>query len=272
MKTGGSANRDTDDDFDEIYEEDNEDDLDQQPQPKSRPSWLFTITLAASSMIFGVVAGIVGDGSVEVLNDFHDGHPTTRRAALPDSLPNMLPAESASPAEVPLAWFPDNNHVEWSTSLRPNEQPAAIDVRNESRTDNRRILFQMADGRTYRLAATLFVKAGQQAVIRLPVGTYRVDVASSAAVMPWSQAQGITPIPRYAVKLAMPDDQQTPQQRIFIEEDGKIRESTKPVAPDPEPKPRKSRDKQSSTDYGELTKKSLAEDVDAEVSETSSEE
>src|SRR3546814_21002197 len=69
-----------------------------------------------------------------------------------------LPA--LKPAPLQPGWFPDNNHVEWSTSLRPNEQPAAIDVRNESRSENRRILFQMVDGRTYRLAATLFVKSG----------------------------------------------------------------------------------------------------------------
>src|SRR3546814_11261497 len=111
---------------------------------------------------------------------------------------SSLPA--LKPAPLQPGWFPDNNHVEWSTSLRPNEQPAAIDVRNESRSENRRILFQMVDGRTYRLAATLFVKSGSQAVLRLPIGAYRIDVASSPTAMPWEEAQAVTPLPRFPLQ------------------------------------------------------------------------
>src|SRR3546814_14345802 len=113
-------------------------------------------------------------------------------------------------SDLQPGWFPDNNHVEWSTSLRPNEQPAAIDVRNESRSENRRILFQMVDGRTYRLAATLFVKSGSQAVIRLPIGAYRIDVASSPTEMPWEEAKAVIPIPRFALQLGEADN--TPSQ------------------------------------------------------------
>src|SRR3546814_12601739 len=131
-------------------------------------------------MFLGVIAGIVGDGSAEVINGFYERSGPTRRAiANIQTDTSSLPA--LKPAPLQPGWFPDNNHVEWSTSLRPNEQPAAIDVRNESRSENRRILFQMVDGRTYRLAATLFVKSGSQAVIRLPIGAYRIDVARSEA-------------------------------------------------------------------------------------------
>src|SRR3546814_9087922 len=133
-------------------------------------------------MFLGVIAGIVGDGSAEVINGFYERSGPTRRAiANIQTDTSSLPA--LKPAPLQPGWFPDNNHVEWSTSLRPNEQPAAIDVRNESRSENRRILFQMVDGRTYRLAATLFVKSGSQAVIRLPIGAYRIDVASSPTEM-----------------------------------------------------------------------------------------
>src|SRR3546814_338665 len=128
---------------------------------------------------------------------------------------------------------PDNNHVEWSTSLRPNEQPAAIDVRNESRSENRRILFQMVDGRTYRLAATLFVKSGSQAVIRLPIGAYRIDVASSPTEMPWEEAKAVIPIPRFALQLGEADNEPSPRNRIFIDEEGKVRPSIKPSKPSP---------------------------------------
>src|SRR3546814_19760947 len=97
---------------------------------------------------------------------------------------SSLPA--LKPAPLQPGWFPDNNHVDWSTSLRPNEQPAAIAVRNESRSENRRILFQMVDGRTYRLAATLFLKSGSQAVHRLPLGASRCYVTPSPPEITWA--------------------------------------------------------------------------------------
>src|SRR3546814_7485063 len=118
-------------------------------------------------MFLGVIAGIVGDGSAEVINGFYERSGPTRRAiANIQTDTSSLPA--LKPAPLQPGWFPDNNHVEWSTSLRPNEQPAAIDVRNESRSENRRILFQMVDGRTYSLAATLFRTEANQTELQSP--------------------------------------------------------------------------------------------------------
>ena len=253
----------------ESYDFDEDDAADHDlPHDCGRPSWRFTVAISTLAMFCGVIAGIVGDGSVEVLNGFYETSTPTRRAiAHIQTNGRVDPAIPIPPAQP--AWFPDNNQVEWSTSLRPNERPAAIDVRNESQSQNRRILFQMADGRTYRLAATLFVKAGQQAVIRLPMGSYRVDISSSPVQMSWAEAQSAIPIPRFALTLSEPDDDQAPRNRIFIEEDGKVRPSTKPKAPDPQPvADRKIKKRSSDPDYGAIAKESLNDREDSEVSET----
>src|SRR3546814_9224041 len=124
-------NNDEEFDFD-----DEEDDLEPRLGP-SGPSWRFTISISVLSMFLGVIAGIVGDGSAEVINGFYErSGPTRRVIANIQTDTSSLPA--LKPAPLQPGWFPDNNHVEWSTSLRPNEQPAAIDVSNESRSENRR--------------------------------------------------------------------------------------------------------------------------------------
>src|SRR3546814_19059319 len=116
-------------------------------------------------MFLGVIAGIVGDGSAEVINGFYERSGPTRRAiANIQTDTSSLPA--LKPAPLQPGWFPDNNHVEWSTSLRPNEQPAALAVRTESRSENRRLLFHIVERRTDRIPHTLFVNTGSNAGTR----------------------------------------------------------------------------------------------------------
>src|SRR3546814_19190311 len=86
----------------------------------------------------------------------------------------------------------------------------------------------MVDGRTYRLAATLFVKSGSQAVIRLPIGAYRIDVASSPTEMPWEEAKAVIPIPRFALQLVEADTEPYPRNQIYIDKEGKWRPASKP--------------------------------------------
>src|SRR3546814_7930551 len=67
-------NNDEEFDFD-----DEEDDLEPRLGP-SGPSWRFTISISVLSMFLGVIAGIVGDGSAEVINGFYERSGPTRRA------------------------------------------------------------------------------------------------------------------------------------------------------------------------------------------------
>lgn len=262
------------DDLEDFEDEEFDDEQDQHvltETTRSGPGWPFTIFCSVISMTFGVMAGIAGDGSIEVLNEFHGKYGARSRPALiAPAAPDETSPQSATAMQP--EWYPENNHIEWSTSLRPNEVPAAIDVRNDSNSDNRRILFQVADGRTYRLAATLYVKAGQQAVIRLPVGAYRIDVASSPTNMPWDKAQREVLIPRNLIVLKNPDDQDAPLNRVFIEEDGKVRLSMKPTTAAPSPRSSKKREKTSNDDYSDLSRRTIEDEPEPENSTSPYEE
>src|SRR3546814_1139927 len=116
----------------------------------------------------------------------------------------------------------------------------------------------MVDGRTYRLAATLFVKSGSQAVIRLPIGAYRIDVASSPTEMPWEEAKAVIPIPRFALQLGEADNEPSPRNRIFIDEEGKVRPSIKPSKPSPVAEKRSKRSEEHTSELQSLMRISYA--------------
>src|SRR3546814_6190412 len=92
-------NNDEEFDFD-----DEEDDLEPRLGP-SGPSWRFTISISVLSMFLGVIAGIVGDGSAEVINGFYERSGPTRRAiANIQTDTSSLPA--LKPAPLQPGWFP----------------------------------------------------------------------------------------------------------------------------------------------------------------------
>src|SRR3546814_6069693 len=103
-----------------------------------------------------------------------------------------------------------------------------------------------------RLAATLFVKSGSQAVIRLPIVAYRIDVASSPTEMPWEEAKAVIPLPRFALQLGEADNEPSTRNPIFIDKEGKVRPSIKPSTPSPVADKRSKR-RSSDPAYGELT-------------------
>src|SRR3546814_18691795 len=85
--------------------------------------------------------------------------------------------------------------------------------------------------------------------------------------MPWEEAKAVIPIPRFALQLGEADNEPSPRNRIFIDEEGKVRPSIKPSKPSPVAEKRSKR-RSSDPDYGELTEKSLKEEDESEDSET----
>lgn len=251
-------------DYDDIDDDEAEEDC-LQPYDRSKRNLAETIVFSTIAMIAGIVAGIAGDGTAEVLNDFHartsNSHRAIQHTEIAASDPQPLPAENPQ-------WYPENNHIEWSISLRPNEIPIGIDVRNESLTRNLRISFLAPDGRTYRHAATLYVQAAKQSVIRLPAGQYRIDIAGSPVQMPWQQAQRQVSIPSYSLQLSPENRESMNLTRLDIDEDGKVRQTKKrsPASPVESKKP-----KSDSLDYRELSRRSIdessAEEADVEIDE-----
>lgn len=251
-------------DFDDIDDDEAEEDC-SQPYDRSKRNLAETIVFSTIAMIAGIVAGVAGDGTAEVLNDFHarksNRSSTIAHAEIAKSYPQSQPVEKPQ-------WFPENNHIEWSISLRPNEIPIGIDVRNESLTKNLRISFLAPDGRTYRHAATLYLQAAKQSVIRLPAGQYRVDIAASPLQMPWQQAQRQVSIPSYALLLS-PENRETSElTRLDIDEDGKVRQTKKQA---PAKSIERKKPKMDSLDYRDLSRKSIdessAEETDVEIDE-----
>src|SRR3546814_3566468 len=72
------------------------------------------------------------------------------------------------------------------------------------------------------------------------------------------------------LQLGEADNEPSPRNRIFIDEEGKVRPSIKPSKPSPVAEKRSKR-RSSDPDYGELTEKSLKEEDESEDSERSEE-
>ena len=182
---------------------------------KAGHGWPVTITISLITFAIGIAGGLTAGGALQVVTAYdlqraaHDGQKIDRN-------------KPATKADAAPAFYPDNNKLEWSTSLSPGETPAPLDVTNASLTNNQRLLFYAVENNNPRLAATLYVRAGHRALINLPVGQYRVDVASSATTLPWDKAQNLVAIPAYALNLPADDQENVPNNRLVISEDGKV--------------------------------------------------
>ncbi|QAY80192.1 hypothetical protein [Sphingosinicella sp. BN140058] len=203
------------------------------------PGWAFTIATSILALALGGFAGMSIDGSLEVLNAYNLA---SRKAAPSTVSPVDLIDHAAAGADehTTPAWYPDNNKVEWSTSLPIGQQPASLDIRNESRTQNRRLIFQLIEAGVPRQAAILYVRAGEQAIIQLPLGDYRIDVASTPSDLPWEKAKDQTPVPTFSIPLHSAAQGQIPEDRLFLDEDGQIRQVKKPVIKEFSPRKKES--------------------------------
>lgn len=159
------------------------------------------------------------DGTLEVVNAYNIRQ---LKLAARASSAAVQQKPGATSVDAQSAFFPDNNTVEWSTSLAPGETPTPLDVSNESQENNQRVLFYAVGRLVPRLTATLYIRAGQKALVHLPLGHYRVDVASSPVTMSWEKAQAIVAIARDAFGLPADDQQNVPRNRLIVSAEGKV--------------------------------------------------
>lgn len=185
--------------------------------PRTGVGPTFTLILCMVSLCIGVAAGMAADGSLEMINAYQVRQ--LKLAATAD----VRPRKPSSATIGAPASFPENNTLEWSTSLAPGETPAPLDVLNESEATNKRILFYAIGKLAPRLTATLYVRAGQKALVHLPLGRYRVDVASTAMTMPWENAQSVAPVTVYAFSLPADDQENDPSNHLTLDNGGKVR-------------------------------------------------
>ena len=186
--------------------------------PKVGHGWPFTITISLATFAIGIAGGLTAGGALQVVTAYDIQH--QKLVAHDDRAIDLN--KPAAKADTTPAFYPDNNKLEWSTSLSPGQTPAPLDITNASQTNNQRLLFYAVENNNPRLTATLYVRAGHRALINLPVGQYRVDVASSATTLSWDKAQNLIAIPAYALNLPADNQENVPNNRLLISEDGKV--------------------------------------------------
>lgn len=187
-------------------------------EPSTGHGWLLTGSFGLACLGMGLLGGTLLDTTMDDLAAYKN------KAAVTADPVNVTSSnlDPAGDSDAKAAWFPDNNTIEWSTSLRPADTPTALDIQNADGKTNLKVVFvALAEG-AQRQAALIYVRAGQRALIHLPVARYRVDVARSAASTPWEQAQATPPIPSFGFDLPEADNNTVPDNRLTISADGKV--------------------------------------------------
>lgn len=110
------------------------------------------------------------------------------------SIQTIEPA--ADEATGPTAYFPENNTVQWSTTVAPGQSLSAISVRNGDQKVNL-IAHLAARGTAGGMipVASMTVSPGREAVIRPPSGEYAMQIVTSPVNMPYDR---IATLPRSA--------------------------------------------------------------------------
>lgn len=180
---------------------------------------LTTLTFSALSFTAGFASGVITQTSKEDIASYKAQYVTPVSDGWPE--PDLTIHTPPSP-DTRKQFFPENNDIEWSLSLRPGATTIPIEIQNENESENRRILFYIVSPRqTPVLAAVLSIRAGQQAIIRPPQADYRLTVISTPENMSWKIAQKQTEISAFSLPLDNAKSSETV--RLFVGSKGAIR-------------------------------------------------
>lgn len=105
---------------------------------------------------------------------------------------STLPKNDAP--EPVKAWFPDNNTVQWSTTVAPGQPLSAISLRNGDQSVNL-IAHLTARGTNGGMVpvASMTVSPGRESVLHPPAGDYAMEIVTSPIDMPYDR---IASLPR----------------------------------------------------------------------------
>lgn len=169
---------------------------------KSKTSRSLKVGLAAVLLTCsGAAAGMFMDGVSETILTFREEQATPPASPIPESAqaPQMIQASiepiQQAPEPAPV-WFPANNAAQWGISIRPGQQTIPVSIGNTGSMQNGIVRFYIATGSTsapWRPAATVHVRAGNSASIRLPQGQYLVARTAAPTTLDYEEAASRKP-------------------------------------------------------------------------------
>ena len=235
-----------------------EEEYDSDPPTGSGPGWPMTIFLTLTAFCLGIAGGTLIDGTLESVETYKPR--PSQSGDPPSAVLDFLPTDQEPESQE--EWFPSNNAIDWSISIRPAVTTLPLEIQNESSDENRRILFHiLSDTSAPRLAAILHIAAGKRAVIRLPESNYRLDVISTSTAMPWKIAQKQYAIPTFTIPLFEESGKIIVEQKLVVQSDGAIRFAKPAITRHLKESPPKGAQKaEESIDYGDLTAQAIADD------------
>lgn len=174
-----------------------------QKRPKrGKTSRSLKLGLAAALLTCsGAAAGMFMDGVSETILTFREDSVTPPERPFPASA-NVAQVAAAEPQpiahqpEPEPVWFPANNAVQWGISIRPGQTTTPVAISNGQSKQNGIVRFYRATGSTsspWQPAATLHVRAGASANIRLPEGQYLVARTAAPATVAYEAAASRKP-------------------------------------------------------------------------------
>lgn len=154
---------------------------DDRPQRLSSGMWWAIGLLAASTFGAGLGAGVLIDGTAEVINEFNAKSaksctPTKAEQAVivPVDAGGTMTTGQAATSIATVAPAHPNNEINWMISVAPGTPTAKIEVRNADPEHGAKLDFGTTDGTTVRTSATVWVEPAGIATLSLPLGRYAI--------------------------------------------------------------------------------------------------
>lgn len=162
---------------------------------------VLTSILIGIAFMCGLGSGMLADGTSETLLAYRAELPRYQSPNEASDKPATVamdrtrPVAVASPAEAMTTavmtdeWFPENNTMNWDIGLAQGQSLSGLSVRNSDSVSNMiaTLYVLAADGRWIR-AGLLHVRAGHEAVVHPPVGSYAMTYTTVAKTTPYASS------------------------------------------------------------------------------------
>jgi len=197
--------------------------------------WMVHALVLLATFVAGFGAGVLSDGTAEVINGFNASNRTSVQRAAPQPDHGRPEAErlnvTVPPSVVtdPVKTSP-NGTIQWNVSVAPGTQLTELAIRSEGVKDPTRLRFYaLRRGEAPTLVATMWIEGVAGAAISLPEGYYRVGSTRIREDMAWDSRAGDERYMDRPMRIDILDPDQSPPV-LKVDAEGMMR-STASIAP-----------------------------------------
>lgn len=195
-------------------------------------TWLATLASAAvltTAFTAGGAAGMLIESVNKTVLDYkksvadYHGYTATaaryhRHTVTPMQSSEIIQTAYQAPARQ-AAWFPENNSATWSIAAAPGQPMGALSIRNGTTHHNLIAILQARStdpSVPWIHVATVHVVSGQEALVRPPLGDYRMSFIDLPDTTPYSAANSMRPSPPVTFTLDRPEEGPIPHTRYEV--------------------------------------------------------